>query len=124
MELRVFPQDKANHYAYGSWVAIVAACVAIAIASLVFVRTRNAHAFVWMPTAAAIAGALGAWLIGVWKEARDAEANAAAIAAGGTAVHEVSHRDRNATALGALPVVVPLLLLQVLQFAAITLTKH
>jgi hypothetical protein len=119
MELKVFAQDKANHYAYGSWVAIGAAALVMAIAGVLFVLTRNPHVFVWTPTLAAIAGVGGAWCIGAWKEEQDAEANAAALAAGERPRHEASHRDRNATALGALPVSLPLLALQVMQFAAI-----
>lgn len=62
----------------------------------------------------ALIGAFAAASAGVCKEARDDDANQAAAAAGETLPHEVSRADILATALGAAPVVVPLLLLQAL----------
>lgn len=105
---KLFPQDKANHYAYGSWIATAAAAAVMAVA------LGCGHAPGWLPAAAAAAGAFAALAAGVWKEAQDQVANDAAFAAGEPPPHEVSSADVLATALGAVPVAVPLLALSAL----------
>lgn len=105
--MKLFPQDKANHYAYGSWVATVAACIVMLLVVKLFPRELP-----WLFAIGAIAGAAGALAAGVAKELLDDAANDAATLLGQPAPHGVERSDIVATALGAVPVAVPLLLLQ------------
>lgn len=112
----LFPEiDKANHYAYGCAVAMVAA-----ITVMVFACALWAWALVrpgvprWLPAEGAIAAALAAYLVGRWKEWRDARANAAAAAQGLPPPHGVEVADWQATTWGCVPVALPLLAVQLL----------
>jgi hypothetical protein len=107
--MKLFAQDKANHYAYGSWAALGAAMVALVAGLSVAGYALATAAGVAAMAAISVAGAAGAW-----KEARDDLANAEALARGESPPHDVSRNDLIATLLGALPVAAPLLLLAAL----------
>jgi len=111
--LPMFAQDKANHYGYGSWVATAAAIVAMCVLVLLWFATQALAVVVLMPLGAGLAAPVGAYAAGRWVESRQHDINRRAIAAGQPAPHEVSVRDTNATALGALPILVSMLVLQV-----------
>lgn len=93
MGLRVFPQDKLNHYAYGTWIAASAAST-----TLLFGSTFD-QALLAALTAVATAGAFQEWL------------NHRANKKAGVRVREVSWADFWATVAGAAPVAIPLLIL-------------
>lgn len=85
MDLPLIPQDKANHFAYGSAAALVAAA---------------ACAVLGHPELAGWAAQAAALCLGLAKEAADWLANQAALAAGNPPPHGVDPFDVLATWLG------------------------
>lgn len=116
---RLFPQDKANHYMRGTIAAMVGACAAMFVLALYFVFGLEERRLIllWWPATAAVASAAAAYAVGVWKESRDAIANAISRAHGGQDVHNVETGDWQFTAWGALPVSGSLLMAQLFVFA-------
>lgn len=104
--LKIFPQDKLSHYQWASWFSTAAATVAILCARYAFGLSMG-------PTAlsGALASVVVAALAGALGELSDELANMAADDEGKPAPHEVSIKDFVASALGAMPVSVPLFLL-------------
>lgn len=115
MQPKLFAQDKANHYVYGSLAAAVGAAAAMALLVLL---GRHGLQMQWAHWLIALAGSVGAGVAalgaGLWKERRDQRANEEATLLNKPPPHEVSAADVNATAAGAVPVVVALLALALL----------
>ena len=107
-QIPVVRGDWANHCLYGSHAAWPAACGGLGGALLVPLPLWAACAL------GALAAVVAAASLGAWKEWRDARINRAALARGLPAPHEASRGDIVATALGAVPVAVPLLVLALL----------
>jgi hypothetical protein len=107
--LRVFPWDKLSHYQWASWFATLGAVITIA--------TMVVQFRIGLPMAAlggAVVAIAVAAIAGFAGERLDQQANDAAAAGGQAPPHEVSTGDIVASALGALPVAAPLLLLWLL----------
>ena len=95
MQLKSFAQDKANHFVYGAFAAMIGAIVAA--------KVIGEPQFAWLVAIAAAA------LIGICKEAIDYWQNKQA----DLPLHVVERADIIATALGGVPVALPLLLMVV-----------
>lgn len=109
----LFPAiDKANHYAYGTGVAAVAAVATMALLAAVYrIGLHLPPPPALLPLAGAISAAVMAYATGRIKERFDAEANAIALAAGEPPPHGVETADWQATAWGCVPVALPLVAL-------------
>lgn len=104
MTPKLFAQDKANHYFYGSLAAAIGgALCAAALIGLAGVALPPPWLYVLIALAA-IASAAG---LGWATEARQARLNAAAVARGEAPPHTVSEGDAVATALGGVSVALP-----------------
>lgn len=111
----LFPEiDKANHYAYGTGVAAVAAVATMALLALAYRLVLHLPVPAWLPLAGAISAAVMAYATGRIKERFDAEANAIALAAGEPPPHGVETADWQATTWGCVPVALPLVALWLL----------
>lgn len=115
---RFIPADKANHRVRGAEVASVAAALVMLLTALAMlllgIAQTSARQTAAVLVLAAVTAAGAAWLAGVLVEKRQAGINAAAVARGEPAPHAIEDADITATARGALPVVVPLLVLALL----------
>lgn len=108
----LFPEiDKANHYAYGTGVAAVAAVASMVLLVAVYRFWLHLPPPAWLPLAGAVSAAVMAYATGRIKERYDAEANAIALAAGQPPPHGVETADWQATAWGCVPVALPLVAL-------------
>lgn len=106
----LFPEiDKANHYAYGTGVAAVAAVATMALLAAVYRIGLHLPPPAWLPLAGAVSAAVMAYATGRIKERFDAEANAIALAAGEPPPHGVETADWQATTWGCVPAALPLL---------------
>lgn len=109
----LFPAiDKANHYAYGTGVAAVAAVATMALLAAVYRIGLHLPPPAWLPLAGAVSAAVMAYATGRIKERYDAEANAIALAAGQPPPHGVWRRPTGRPPPGAAyPVALPLVAL-------------
>jgi hypothetical protein len=105
MQIKLFAQDKANHYFYGSLAAALGAMLGIASCTGMALAVGS-HASLLCQLVSGLMGApAAAYLLGAWKESRDAADNAAAVAAGRPVEHSVDRADAMATLAGCVPVV-------------------
>lgn len=103
---RVYREDWANHYMRGSLAAGIGASVSMPAAVMLIPSFALG--------VAALSGIASAYLVGRWKERRDKQANDKADALGQPRPHGVETADWQFTAWGALPVALPLVVLQAL----------
>jgi hypothetical protein len=106
---KLFAQDKANHYIYGSQAAWIGALAAM----LIFVLARRYGALHGVGLEAMLyTGMIGAVLaaaaLGKVTEMWQARMNARALAQGKPAPHNIEAADVRATAAGCIPVVAAL----------------
>lgn len=99
-------QDKLGHFFVGAVAATSVALIVMATAALHFDLKMPG-----MAIAGVISSVLTALVAGVVGEKMDKKANDDAASSGEQPVHAVSKRDVVATALGAAPVALPLLLM-------------
>lgn len=106
----LFPEiDKANHYAYGTGVAAVAAVAGMALVAAVHRLVLHLQVPAFLPLLGAVCAAVMAYAVGRAKEAFDAHANEIAAAQGLPPPHGVETADWQATTWGCVPVALPLL---------------
>ena len=110
----MYPQDKANHYMRGSFVAGVAAAALIVVVALIAKRELLPvpPPITWALLAAAIVGWVAAFAAGRVKERLDARANEEAAAKNEPPPHGVEVADWQFTHWGAFPVALPLAVAQ------------
>lgn len=116
---RMYPQDKANHYMRGSAVASSSASLFMVVCAIAYhVHPLPLALLMWVLLAAAIVGWWAAFWAGRLKERLDAQANEEAEERGDPPPHGVETADWQYTHWGALPVVVPMVVAQLLVWAA------
>lgn len=113
MQFKLYPQDKANHYAYGSVVAAISACTVMwtIVFGAALLRLPRPTFLFLLGAGVAISAAYWA---GRYKEGADAIDNAEAANRGEPAVHSVETGDWQFTTWGAAPVALTLCILQIL----------
>lgn len=109
--------DKTKHHIVGSWLAgITMSALILGYLAVPFVPAiRTATQSLFLNVFISLLTIAVVWLVGLWNEREQCRLNRAAVAAGGIATHEVSDDDVKATVLGALPVLLPTIVLCLFQ---------
>lgn len=99
--------DKIKHQVVGTWIAAIVFSVLVIVYFLSPWVAVTLAQKLGMQLGMCSLTLLSVWLVAIWNEWRQERLNQEAIDAGAIPLHEVSDADVRATVLGAVPVLLP-----------------